>query len=153
MASRSFNGDEELLAPIREATADTSAMRDAIRRVARSAFATRVRDPNRLLARLSYDSLLHRAESVRDGGSADRRVVTFDAPTLSIEIEISGDRLLGQVVPPARADVEIMTPDGPLDRTSADAQGCFTLPAPDPGAVRFGCRTEQGLVLTDWVRL
>jgi hypothetical protein len=153
MASPSSNEDEALLARIREATADAGPLRDAIRRVARSAFATRVGDPDRLLARLSYDSLVDGAGSVRDATAGDRRVVTFDAATLSVEIEISGERLLGQVVPPAPVEVEMVTPDGPLEATSADTYGCFTLAAPGPGAVRFSCRTEQGLVVTDWVRL
>jgi hypothetical protein len=153
MASPSSNEDDVLFARIREATAGTGALRDTVRRVARAAFATRLPDADRLLARLSYDSLLHGAGSVRDGGSGDRRVVTFDAPTLSVEIEISGDRLLGQIVPPTPAEIELMSPDGPLDGACADALGCFTLAAPSPGAVRFGCRTREGLVLTDWVRL
>jgi hypothetical protein len=153
MTSPSSNEDEILFARIREATAGTGAIQDAIRRVAKAAFATRLPHADRLLARLTYDSLLEPAGSVRDAGSDDRRVVTFDAPTLSVEIEISGDRLLGQIVPPTPAEIELMSPDGPLDGTSADALGCFTLPAPSPGAVRFGCHTQQGLVLTDWVRL
>lgn len=152
MPSPHSNDDEVILARIREATAGTGALRETVRRAARKAFATRV-GTDRLLARLSYDSLLAAPGSVRDAGSADRRVVTFEAPGLSVEIEISGDRLLGQVAPPGPAEVEMMTPDGPLAHATANAWGCFTLPAPEPGPVRFGCRVEQGLVLTDWVRL
>lgn len=153
MTSRSSDDDEILLAQIRKGAGESGAMAETIRRIARSAFATRARDPSRLLARLSYDSLLEETGSVRGAGGEDRRVVTFEAPTLSIEIEVTGERLLGQVVPPAEVAVEMMTPDGVAGRATADRLGCFTLPGPPLGPVRFGCRAGGELVLTDWVRL
>lgn len=153
MMSPSPADDEMLLARIRDAAGEPGAMAEAIRRLARTAYATRDRDPGRLLARLSYDSLLEDTGSVRGAGGEDRRVVTFAAPTLSVEIEVTGDRLLGQVVPPAPVAVEMMTPDGVVGRADADDEGCFTLPAPQSVPVRFGCRTGGELVLTDWVRL
>jgi hypothetical protein len=153
MMSPSSDDDEILLARIREAARESGAMAEAVRRLARTAFATRAQDPSRLLARLSYDSLLEDAGSVRAAGGEDRRMVTFEAATLSVEIEVTGDRLLGQVVPPAPVAVEMMTLDGVAGRATADQEGCFTLPAPQPGPVRFGCRTGVELVLTDWIRL
>lgn len=145
--------DETLLAQIRAVAGETGAMRDAMRLAAREAFETRVREAGRLLAQLTYDSVLDNMAAVRGPGSADRRIVTFDAPTLSVEVEITGDRLLGQVIPSSPAEIELMTLEGVVERASTDTRGCFVLSAPQPGPVRFQCRTGGELVVTDWVRV
>jgi hypothetical protein len=153
VTSPSSGDDETLLSQIREVAGETEVMGDAMRRAAREAFRTRVRDAGRLLAQLSYDSVLDNMAIVRGPGSADRRIVTFDAPTLSVEVEITRDCLLGQVVPSSPAEIELMTLDGVVERVSADARGCFVLSTPQPGPIRFGCRTGGELVVTDWVRV
>ena len=153
MTPPSSGDDEILLARIREVAGETGAVRDAMRRAARKAFALRIREAGRQLAKLSYDSLVDGPAPVRGTAPEDRRQVTFEAPNLTIEVEISGDQLLGQIAPPSAAEIEVLTPEGVVGQATADAMGCFTVPAPQPGPVRFGCRTGGRLVHTDWVGL
>lgn len=153
MTPPSSGDDEVLLARIREVAGEIWAVRDAMRRTARKAFALRVREAGRQLAELRYDSLVDGPAAVRGAAPAERRQVTFEAPNLTIEVEISGDQLLGQVAPPSAVEIEVLTPEGVVGHATADAMGCFTLPAPRPGPVRLGCRTGEALVHTDWVQL
>ena len=112
------------------------------------------RDIDAELAALTYDS-------ARDelAGAATRaepsaaRYLTFDATDLAIELEIVGDALHGQVVPPQAGEVEVRLADGTSTTAPVNDVGYFTVPPPE-GTFRVHCRTADGTVVqTGWITL
>jgi hypothetical protein len=110
------------------------------------------------LAELAYDSVVGRAAGVR--GSEDQRLLTFEAPRLTLELQVSAlgarRRLIGQLVPPQRARVMVRHQEG-IVAVEADELGRFRvedLPA-GPGSLRCHLAGEEGgaPVVTDWVTL
>jgi hypothetical protein len=91
------------------------------------------RDIDADIARLVADTADARSAALSgvrgaDGDVQHARLVTFDAVGVTVEVEVAqtGDRrrLMGQLVPPAAAAVQILTPGG--DRTvRADDLGRF----------------------------
>jgi hypothetical protein len=152
MTSRRWPDDEELMADLGRATS-SAPVPEPVLRAARAAFQRRRQEAGHVLARLGYDSVLDDEFVMRAGAPDDRRIVTFDSQTLSVEIELSTDRLVGQLVPPMAAEVELVSATATIGRTTADSMGCFALERPPPGAVQFRCRVSAGLVFTDWVLL
>lgn len=152
MTSRRWQDDEELVAGFARATR-SAPVPEPVLRAARAAFERRRQEAAHVLARLGYDSVLDDEFVMRTGESDDRRIVTFDSQTLSVEIELSTDRLVGQLVPPMAAEVELVSATATIGRTTADDMGCFALERPPPGAVQFRCQVPGGLVVTDWVLL
>jgi hypothetical protein len=107
------------------------------------------------LAALSYDSLLDAAPS-GTRAAAQPRILTFSAAGLTIEAEIdatpTGRRLLGQLVPPGAAELELRTTgDGPITGR-ADELGRFVLPLPvRRQQMSLRCTTPGGVVVeTAW---
>src|SRR5690606_21125006 len=88
-------------------------------------------DPDAALAELVLDSLTASA-SVRARPDTGPRLLTFTAGELSIEVEVAGTgehcRLVGQVVPPQPASVEVRWKGGSTDVT-ADELGRFSVDA------------------------
>lgn len=105
------------------------------------------------LARLASDS----AEQLAGVRSADGpgRLVTFESDTLTIEVQVSatGDdrHLVGQLVPPAPAEVTIQSPDSAIE-VSADDLGRFSVSHVAAGPVRLTCRRpDQQPTVTSWL--
>jgi hypothetical protein len=149
VTSRRWIADETLLEELGEALRAAGRTPPSFDEASRAAFARRATGAD--LARLSHDSLLDDVIHLRDSDAP--RIVTFEAEELSVEIEIEDDRLVGQLIPPTPGEVALVTMEGDAGLTTADDAGCFLLPAPAPGPVRFRCRVQQREVVTDWVRL
>jgi hypothetical protein len=77
----------------------------------------------------------------------------FKADSLTIDIAIDDDQLVGQLVPATAGEVTMMTLDGVAGEAAADEMGCFILSPPPPGPTRFRCRIDGREVFTDWLRL
>ena len=111
--------------------------------VARSTFTWRTIDAE--LAELSYDSLLddQRLAGVRGDGAA--RALTFEGPSFAVELEVANEgdqrRLLGQLVPPRPARIEVRHSGGLL-RLDADEVGRFAAEGVAPGPVSLRCLAE-----------
>jgi len=124
---------------------------------ARSSLAWRTLDAE--LAELAYDSLLD--DNVLAGirsADAPPRLVTFECPALSVEIETastgSGHCLVGQLTPAQAAGLEVQHVGGTIS-TTADELGRFTVedvPA-GPVSVRVRPTDGSGAVTTDWIVL
>ena len=107
------------------------------------------------LAALVYDSMIDDdlLANVRSGAGAVRQL-TFAAADLVLEVEVSGARyLVGQVVPPQAAVVELRHRGGNAE-VETDALGCFHVPVVPDGPVSFRCRTVGATtdpVATSWI--
>lgn len=116
------------------------------------------RDIDAELAALVYDSALDEEEATLVRGALDRRLVSFRAGDVTIDVEVtavaSGRSVIGQIEPPQRAVVDIRRRGGVVS-TEADELGRFhagTLPA---GPISLRLRPLAGagaqLLVTDWV--
>lgn len=120
---------------------------------AKAAYAWRTIDEDLVLATLVFDSVIQDRALVRGEVVPDARTLIFESDTMLVEVDVTADALTGRVVPSGRADLSLMTVNGPVAETSTDDMGWFLLPAPRPGPVRLCCRTATARLITDWVRL
>jgi hypothetical protein len=135
--------DEQLLAALREALEADEAVPPEFIEAGKNAYAWHNIDAE--LAQLTYDSSheSHAALSLR-AEAASIRALTFTSAHLTIELEVSEDSVLGQVIPAQSGVIEIQGREGTTATLEADAVGCFLIrPIPDsPFRLRF--RTSDG---------
>jgi hypothetical protein len=140
--------DDQLLAELREAVAEAGQVTDRQREAARAAFTWRTVDAE--LAELLHDSALESA-AVRGDDSA--RTLSFASGPLTLEVEIDGDTIMGQVVGAAAESVLVqrsIADDHPL---VVDASGFFRLDGVAPGPVRFVVQAGDWTLTSPWVAL
>jgi hypothetical protein len=145
--------DEELLAELREAMAERAAVPPAFVAAARSAYAWHHIDAE--LARLIYDSRQDADLSATlRSEAASIRALTFASARFSIEVEVTDDALLGQLIPPQPGTVEIQTLAGEATDGEIDEVGCFSIEPKPEDQFRLRFRTDgQPDVLTGWLTL
>jgi hypothetical protein len=150
-----FGVDEQLVAELRDAGRLDPVPAEAVA-AARSSLAWRTMDAE--LAELAYDSLLEDA-ALAGLRSADAgpRMITFESPAMTVEIEAAASgarrRLIGQLVPPQRARLEVRHAAGVV-AAEADELGRFAVDDLAPGAVSLHVHGEgEGAVevTTDWI--
>jgi hypothetical protein len=150
-----WDDDERLLAEIADALHEPGPPRPDYEEAGRRAAARRACDLDLELAALTYDSAVDagRAVSVR---STDRyRTLVFTHPGLTLEVEVTGTDLVGQLRPTRALHasvVGVVGVEGPLGRTTAEKSGYFLLARPT-GVVRLWCRQGGLGVVTDWICL
>jgi hypothetical protein len=145
--------DDRLLGAVRTALAAADDVPARFVEIGKASFAWR--DIDAELAALTYDSA---QDTVAGAGTraepASLRCLTFDASRLTIELEIIGDALHGQVVPPQPGQVEIRRADGTSTTTPINDVGYFTVTPITTGTFRIYCRTASDSVIrTDWITL
>jgi len=144
--------DEELLAELREAMKARRAVPSWFVETGKSAYAWHNIDAE--LAQLTYDSQTDadRLAAVRSE-NASIRALTFTSAHLSIELEVAGDSLLGQVIPPQAGTLEART-KAAATTSPVDEAGFFALePIPaSPFMLRFRA-TDGACVMTGWITL
>ncbi|POX51650.1 hypothetical protein C3489_19450 [Streptomyces sp. Ru71] len=102
------------------------------------------------IAELTFDSLTD-ALPVRGAGEVPR-MLTFSAGELTVDVEVGADGLLGQVLPPQQASVEVLTgPHGGAELT-ADAMGRFACGTAPAGPFALRLRAGGEVVVTEWLR-
>ena len=146
--------DDELLAHLQDAGRLDPVPAEAVA-AARAAFLWRTIDAE--LGQLTYDSsdddkLL---AGVRSTVSGSARLLTFESPTLTVEVEAVAvgerRRLIGQLVPPQTGLIEVRHSGGSVT-VEADQLGRFTAENLSAGPISLRCRTASGAtVTTDWV--
>ena len=148
--------DEELLAALKESLGAGQPVRSELAELAelgKSAYAWHNIDAE--LARLTYDSTREQysAPGTRSE-SATIRALTFTSAHLTIELEVNGDSMLGQVIPIQEGTVTFRSRTGVTGTTDLDEVGCFAIrPLPDH-PFRLHCHTADGSdVLTGWITL
>jgi hypothetical protein len=147
--------DEQLLAALGEAVRARQAVPDSFVDVGKSAYAWHNIDAE--LAELTYDSsrqLDQEAAASMRSESASIRALTFTSAHLSVELEVTTDSLLGQIIPPQPGTVEAQTKAGATTSTPVDEIGCFAVDPIPSSPFRLRCRTADGAdVLTGWITL
>jgi hypothetical protein len=145
--------DERLLVALGEAIKARQAVPSWFVETGKNAFAWHNIDAE--LAQLTYDSNDDRREAaVMRSETASIRSLTFTSAHLSLELEVTENSLLGQIIPPRPGALEIHTRAGEISTTEVDEIGCFSVdPIPDR-PFRLRCRTADGTdVLTGWITI
>jgi hypothetical protein len=138
--------DDHLFAALKEALREAEEVPPRFIEVGRAAFAWHNIDAE--LAHLTYDSLLADAAPApaMRAQDASLRALTYATADLSIEIEITSDAVLGQVLPPQAGFASIMIAGGPADAgTTVDELGFFAIRPVPRSAFRLRCVTRSGL--------
>jgi hypothetical protein len=147
--------DEELLAALRQALAERQAVPPDFVEAAKNAFAWRSIDIDAELAELTYDSSRD-AEPVPTtrAETASIRALTFTSAHVTIELEVTHDSLLGQIVPAQSGTIKVQLRDGAETTVPADGIGRFTIRPMPAGAFRLHCKTSADAdALTNWITL
>lgn len=149
--------DDALMALLDEAVKEADAVPDRRREAARAAFTWRSVDDE--LAELLHDSALDAGAAVRSSAGAPRSLA-FGRSGLTLEVEVDGDQVLGEVIAtgdPASAEgpasVTLQRPDTPDVTTTVDAAGFFRFAGVETGAVRFVVERGGWSLTTPWVNL
>lgn len=150
--------DEALLAELRVAVSDRDDLAadldgstiDRMYAAARAAFTWRTIDAELELLSVSEESA---AESLLVRGSEEpiARTLEFAGRTMSIELEIGPDLIVGQIYPIQTGRLTLLTPHGLPTELTSDDVGCFTFPRPSDGPFRLRCTTADAGVITDWI--
>jgi len=144
--------DDELLSELGEAVRAAEEVPASFVAAGRAAFAWRNLDAE--LAALTYDSATSGVLAGTRSEPAALRALTFVARELTIELEVTPDALLGQVVPPQAGELELLGRDGSARTASVDEIGWFAVRPAPVGMFRLRLRTADGAsVLTEWTTL
>lgn len=146
-----MTNDEQLLAELREALRTAEEVPTEFVAAGKAAFAWRTVDAE--LAALA-DEVPGGAElaGIRTE-HAVVRALSFRAANISIELEVTAEAILGQIVPPGAGHVEVQTQTGTEREAAVDDSGWFRI-RPLPSAMfRLHLRTGSGDVVTEWITL
>ncbi len=144
--------DEQLLARLMAALDAADPLPEAVIDAAKASFTWRTIDAE--LAALVFDSASEELVGVR--GAEVARQMTFRTPGVEIELVVVSEtsrRLVGQLVPPQAAEIELHHED--VTRTvQSDNLGRFTFQDVPTGSVRLTCKLKADdatLIQTEWV--
>jgi hypothetical protein len=145
-----LSDDDTLLAALRQAMRAREAVPTWFVETGKNAYAWHNIDAE--LAELTYDS--HSDEQMAAATrseTASIRAFIFTSAHLSIELEVTEDSLLGQIIPPRAGTLQINTKAGTIT-TTVDELGFFAVePKPD-SSFRLRCRTADGAdIMTGWI--
>jgi hypothetical protein len=145
--------DEELLAELRGAISARRAVPAEFVETAKNAFMWHNFDAE--LAQLTYDSTRgSELAAATRSEAASIRALTFTSARLTIELEVTDDSVLGQIVPAQPATIEVQAQYGPRSVIATDEIGCFSIQPIPGGPFRLRCGTEAGTdILTGWITL
>jgi hypothetical protein len=143
--------DEQLLAELREALNTAEQVPDGFVAAGKAAFAWRTVDAE--LAALAQEATDADALAGVRAERAAVRALSFLASDISIELEVTPDALLGQLVPARPGTIEVQAQDGSRQAVTVDESGWFAI-RPLPSAMfRLHLQTANDNVITEWVRL
>jgi hypothetical protein len=149
MAGIRWEDDNDLLALLEEALEAEGDVPPDFIAAGKAAFAWRTIDAE--LAALVYDSDREPALT-RNQTTADLRALTFASAHITIELELTGTGLIGQLVPPSTAEIDVQTAAGVTSSVTTDELGCFTIRVTPQEPFRLRCRAGETIdVLTTWI--
>ena len=153
MTSRPWDDDERLFRDLTVALRSAGSLQEKVQQIGEGAFAWYGVDTDMEFASLIYDSLLAAEPVVRGDPAGPHRTVVFESSSVSVQLETSGDTVVGQVVPAEEGEICVVAAGGDVTRTSTDDLGCFCLTKLPQEPVRLRWRTATANVLTDWIVL
>ena len=137
-------GEEELVKALREVFPPVP---EHVRALGYAAFAWF--EPVAVLATLTSETVTT-PSGVRGDGS---RLLTFAGPRVSVEVEVCGREIVGQLAPPSPAEVILRSPGGEQG-TRTDEAGSFALSGVPAGTVSLLFRLADATsVVTSWIRV
>lgn len=144
--------DDDLLEMLRKAIKAREAVPAHFIETGKSAFAWHNIDAE--LAQLTFDSGADREPASVRSETASVRALTFTSAHLHIELEVTENSLIGQVMPLRAGHVETQSQFGPTVTVPIDDIGCFTIEPLPASPFRLRCRVEdQADVVTGWITL
>jgi hypothetical protein len=145
--------DERLTEALRAARRARLAVPAWFIAMGKSAFAWH--DVDAELAQLTYDSVGdHREALAMRSEPASIRALTFTSAHVSLQFEVNGDSLLGEVIPAQAGVLEIHTKAGPAATTEVNEIGCFEIAPIPPAPFRLRYHAPDGTdVTTSWIVL
>ncbi|MCA2219239.1 hypothetical protein [Jidongwangia harbinensis] len=139
--------DERLFAALKEALRSAEEVPPRFVEAGKAAYAWYNIDAE--LADLTYDSSLAGPEPVgamRAAQDASLRALTYATTELTIEIEITDDAVLGQVLPPQPGTASAqVSGESAVATTQVDEMGFFAIRPVPATAFRLRCVTTSGL--------
>ena len=155
MSQQWWKDDDQLVAALGEALRSERSVPAEFIRMGKTAFSCRGIDAE--LAAFTYDSVFDGAEAELAGvrcEPASLHHLAFTSGELTLEIAVTQDAILGQLVPPGRGRVKARTADGTTVTAVIDQGGGFTIRPVPPGSFRLHCHATNGAgVLTNWLML
>lgn len=133
---------------LREAAAILDPVPAGLRQIAIEAYA--LRDVDARIAELTFDSLI---DAIPVRGAVDvPRMLTFHSGGLTVDVEVSAQGLMGQLLPPQPASIEVLAGPRAGAALLADDMGRFAADAPPAGPFALRLRTGGEVVVTEWLR-
>ncbi|MGW7543498.1 hypothetical protein ACWGKQ_20660 [Streptomyces sp. NPDC054770] len=102
------------------------------------------------VAELTFDSLTD-AIPVR-GAEDPPRMLTFQAGELTVDVEVTDDGLLGQLLPPQPAGIEVLGGPAVARPLTVDGMGRFASDTAPTGPFALRLRTGGDVIVTEWLR-
>lgn len=134
---------------LRQAAAVLDPLPPALLQSAVDAYA--LHDLDARVAELTFDSLVD-ALPVR-GVTDAPRMLTFTAGEVTLDVEVTEQGLIGQVLPPGPARVELLGGPHPAAALTADDMGRFAADTAPSGPFALRLRTGDDVVVTEWLRV
>lgn len=133
---------------LRQAAAVLDPLPPALLQIAVDAYA--LHDLDARVAELTFDSLV---DAIPVRGATDvPRMLTFTAGEVTLDVEVTAEGLMGQVLPPQPARVEVLGGPQTTAPLTADDLGRFTTATPPSGPFALRLRTDDDVVVTEWLR-
>ncbi|MEU6574789.1 hypothetical protein [Streptomyces sp. NPDC046805] len=133
---------------LRQAAAILDPLPTALHQLAVDAYV--LHDMDARIAELEFDSLV---EALPVRGTTDvPRMLTFRAGELTVDVEVTGDGLMGQVLPPSPARIELLGGPQAVTPVPVDDLGRFTSDTPAAGPFALRLRTGGEVIVTEWLR-
>jgi hypothetical protein len=132
---------------LRRAAAILDPVPAQLRQIAVEAFA--LHDLDARIAELTFDSLV---DAIPVRGAMDvPRMLTFHAGGVTVDVELTAQGLMGQVLPPQTAGIEVLSGPQAGSPLTTDDMGRFTYAEPPAGPFALRLRTGEGVLVTDWL--
>lgn len=148
-----MTNDDQLLVELREAIQSAGDVPEAFIAAGKAAFAWRTVDAE--LAALTVD--FSADDAVAGAGTraehAEVRALSFHARDIAIELEVTSDALLGQLVPARPGTIELQTPEDGRNTAAVDESGWFTIRPLPTTMFRLHVQTATDNVITEWITL
>ncbi|RZU54506.1 hypothetical protein EV385_6457 [Krasilnikovia cinnamomea] len=153
MASQAWNDDELLLQDLAAALRTAQPLTPALQRAGEAAFAWRTIDEELELASLVFDSVLEpELAAVRGPDVENYRTVLFEGRSVSVQVERSGDVVVGQVMPPQPGKLSVEGANGHMASVDVDELGCFSLDELPAEPIRLRWEADATRLVTGWMR-